>query len=46
MNQQVQAIVAEYIKNKHARIKWVTFIAFSLAPVFGGVFMFLMKYIS
>ena len=43
MNQQVQAIIAEYVKNKHARIKWVTFIAFSLAPVFGGVFMLLMK---
>lgn len=43
MNQQRNALVAEFIKNRHARIKWVTFIAFSLGPVFGGVFMFLMK---
>jgi len=43
MNQQYEAIAAEFIKNRHARIKWVTFIAFALAPVFGGVFMFLMK---
>lgn len=43
MKQQWQAFVAEILKNRHSRITWVTFIAFSLAPVFGGVFMFLMK---
>lgn len=43
MKQQWQAFQAEIIKNRHSRIIWVTFIAFSLAPVFGGVFMFLMK---
>jgi len=43
MEQQWKAIVAEILKNRHSRITWVTFIAFSLAPVFGGVFMFLMK---
>ena len=43
MKQQMQAFVAEVIKNRHSRITWVTFIAFSLAPVFGGVFMLMMK---
>jgi ABC-type transport system involved in multi-copper enzyme maturation permease subunit len=43
MKQQWQAFIAEIIKNKHSRITWVTFIAFSLAPIFGGVFMYLMK---
>ena len=43
MSQQYQAILAEIIKNKHSRIRWVSFIAFALAPLFGGVFMLLMK---
>ena len=43
MKQQWQAIKAEFLKNRHSRITWVTFLAFSLAPIFGGVFMFLMK---
>lgn len=43
MKQQRKAFIAEILKNRHSRITWVTFIAFSLAPLFGGVFMFLMK---
>ncbi len=43
MKQQLDAIAAEFHKNKHSKIIWVTFIAISLAPVFGGVFMYLMK---
>lgn len=43
MKEQFLAISAEFIKNRHSRIRWVSFIAFSLAPVFGGVFMILMK---
>lgn len=43
MKQQLQAFLAEIIKNKHSRIKWITFLAFALAPLFGGVFMLLMK---
>jgi ABC-type transport system involved in multi-copper enzyme maturation permease subunit len=43
MKQQIDAIIAEIYKNKHSKIIWVTFIAFSLAPLFGGVFMLLMK---
>lgn len=43
MKQQVQAIAAEFMKNKHSRIRWVTFIAFAIAPLMGGVFLFMMK---
>ncbi len=43
MKQQWRAFIAEILKNRGSRITWVTFIAFSLAPLFGGVFMFLMK---
>ena len=43
MNSQWQALLAEIGKNRHARIIWVTFIAFALAPVFGAVFLYLMK---
>jgi ABC-2 type transport system permease protein len=43
MKQQWKAFIAEILKNRHSSITWVTFIAFSLAPLFGGVFMFLMK---
>lgn len=43
MNQQIRAIKAEFIKNRHASIRWVSFIAIGLAPLFGGVFMLMMK---
>lgn len=43
MKQQWMAFSAEVIKNRHSPIKWVTFLAFTLAPVFGGVFILLMK---
>lgn len=43
MKRQWKAFIAEILKNRHSRITWVTFIAFSLAPLFGGVFMLLMK---
>lgn len=43
MKQQLRAIFAELIKNKHAPIKWVSFAAFALAPLFGGVFVLLIK---
>ena len=43
MKQQLEAFLAEIYKNKRAKIIPVTFIAFSLAPLFGSVIMFLMK---
>lgn len=42
MKQQIQAFQAEIYKNRSSKIRWVTFVAFALAPLFGGVFMLLM----
>ncbi|MEX2591174.1 MAG: ABC transporter permease [Anditalea sp.] len=43
MKGQIQALKAELIKNKYSSSLWVTFIAFSLAPLMGGVFMLIMR---
>ena len=43
MKHQARALAAEFFKNKHARIRWVTFIAFAIAPLMGGVFLWMMK---
>lgn len=43
MKEQLRAFQGEIIKNRHSPIVWITFVAFSLAPLFGGVFMLLMK---
>ncbi len=43
MKQQIQAIQAELLKNKHSNILWATFIAFGLAPVIGGVFILIIN---
>jgi ABC-2 type transport system permease protein len=39
MKQQIQALNAEFIKIKYSTILLVTFIAFGLAPIMGGVFI-------
>ena len=43
MKEHASSLIVEFKKNKRSKIIWVTFIAISLAPIFGGVFMFLMK---
>lgn len=43
MRSQLQAIEAELLKNKHSPMVWVTFIAFAIAPLMGGLFMFVMQ---
>jgi ABC-2 type transport system permease protein len=43
MNNQLFALKAEIIKNKHSIILPISFIAFSLVPVMGGVFMLVMQ---
>jgi len=43
MRQQIHAIQAEFIKLKHSNILWVTFIAFGLAPIMGGVFILILQ---
>lgn len=44
MNQQIQALHVEFIKNKSSSIVWITFLAFALAPLMGGVFMVIMRH--
>lgn len=44
MKQQMLAIQAEFIKIRNSKILWVTFIAFSLAPVMGGVFILIIQH--
>lgn len=43
MNAQIGALKAEFLKNRYAKILWITFIAFGLAPVIGGVFLLIMR---
>ena len=43
VKEQLKAIRAELIKNKHSCIVVVTFLAFALAPLMGGVFMLIMR---
>lgn len=39
MKQQLIAIQAELLKNKHSKLVWATFIAFGIAPIIGGIFI-------
>ncbi|MBK8706235.1 MAG: ABC transporter permease [Saprospiraceae bacterium] len=41
--EQWLALKAEFKKIRHSSIIWVTFIAFALAPLMGGVFMIILK---
>lgn len=43
MKSQLLALKAEFLKNRHSRIVWISFIAFSLAPVMGAVFILMMR---
>jgi ABC-type transport system involved in multi-copper enzyme maturation permease subunit len=43
MSQLRYALQAELLKNKYSPIVWVTCIAFSLAPLMGGIFMLIMR---
>ncbi len=43
MTGQLAALKAELIKNKYANIIWITFIAFGLAPLMGGVFLVILR---
>ncbi|HEY1054255.1 MAG TPA: hypothetical protein VGE24_03945, partial [Emticicia sp.] len=43
MKGQIQAIRTELIKSKNVNILWVSFIAFGLAPIMGGIFMLMMR---
>lgn len=43
MNQQIQAIQAEFIKLKHSKILWATFFAFSIVSIMGGIFILFIR---
>ncbi|MBL7821759.1 MAG: ABC transporter permease [Saprospiraceae bacterium] len=43
MKHQIQALQAEFLKNKYSNILWATFIAFALAPIMGGVFILIIN---
>ena len=43
MTQQIKALQAEFIKLRHSKIVWATFVAFVLAPVMGGVFILIVQ---
>lgn len=38
-----RALTAEFLKLKNATIVWVTFLAFAIAPVMGGLFMLILN---
>ncbi len=43
MRKQILAIQAEFIKIKHSKITWATFIAFGIAPIMGAVFTLILQ---
>ena len=44
MSPQLQAISAEFLKQRHLKITWITFAAFSLAPIMGAIFMIILTH--
>jgi ABC-type transport system involved in multi-copper enzyme maturation permease subunit len=44
MSDQILALKAEILKNRHSKIIWITFIAFALAPLMGAMFIFIIKH--
>jgi len=43
MNSFFLALKAEFLKIRHANVIWVTFAAFAIAPVMGGVFILILQ---
>ena len=43
MKHLMSALKTEFIKNRRAKIVWVTFSAFGIAPLMGGVFMVILQ---
>jgi ABC-2 type transport system permease protein len=43
MNSLILALKAEIEKNKHSKISLISFIAFAIVPVMGGIFMLVMQ---
>lgn len=43
MKDQLQAVIAEFIKVKRTKISWATFVAFALGPIIGGLFLVILS---
>lgn len=43
MSDLIQAIIAEFVKLKHTKISWATFVAFALGPIIGGLFLVILS---
>lgn len=43
MKNYFNALAAEFLKVKNSKIIWISFLAFSLAPIMGGVFMIILS---
>lgn len=43
MNELKRAFIAELLKLKHLSIVWITFVAFAMIPIMGGVIMFFIQ---
>lgn len=43
MKEVITMTIAEWYKTKHSPITWITFLAFGLAPIMGGLFMLLLS---
>jgi ABC-2 type transport system permease protein len=43
MNNRICALKAEFIKNRRSKILLISFIAFSIVPIMGGIFMSVMQ---
>ncbi|WP_099156919.1 ABC transporter permease [Virgibacillus ndiopensis] len=43
MNQMLNIIATEFFKSRKSKVIWITFIAFTLLPIMGGFFMFVLK---
>jgi ABC-2 type transport system permease protein len=44
MKQMQSALWAEWLKNKHTSIRWISVLAFALAPLMGGLLMHLLRH--
>jgi ABC-2 type transport system permease protein len=43
MNNQICALKAEFMKNRHSKILLISFITFAIVPIMGGVFMLVVQ---
>ncbi|MFD2043447.1 ABC transporter permease [Ornithinibacillus salinisoli] len=44
MNQIGKLVASELLKSRRSKVIWITFVAFTLLPIMGGFFMFVLKH--